>query len=353
MKLYFCGKPADGFGWGVANTNLIKALRARGVEIEIPDAGRRRFDAPVFTPITDSSLVPLQTVKSAPKVIGYCFTEWPITEEATKNARRYDLIFAGSTWNTQRLHAQGIANVETLIQGVDFDLFKPQPPSSRKGFVVFSGGKYEFRKGQDIVLSAMRHFMRQHADAVLIASWFNPWPQSEASMEKSWLINPKAPLDGLPEDRVLRLPAIANAKLPGIYAQAHVGVFPNRCEAGTNMVMTEFMACARTVIATNHAGHRDVLNGPGPFHVAPGSIDPAGWCNANVSDVIAALETAWEQRDALHERGEQCRKLVEHLTWDACAEKIVRAAFSGSSLADALPGHDVQSPAPEPAPAQP
>lgn len=326
MKLYYCGKPADGFGWGVANTNLVRELR-KLCEVEFPDPGRRRFDAPVFIPIADASLTPLQQVKAAPKRIGYCFTEWPLTAQAQENSKLYDLIFTGSTWNTHKLIGNGIRHAETLIQGVDFERFQPLPPSERKGFVIFSGGKYEFRKGQDYVISAVKVFMRHHADAVLLASWFNPWPESEKSMEKSWLIDPKKPLDGLPEDRVFRLPGMPNEKMPGIYAQAHIGIFPNRCEAGTNMVMTEFMACARPVIATFAHGHYDVLNGDGPFHLTNGSLDPAGWFNCNVSDIIACLEDAYEQREALQARGELCRKLVEQFTWESCARKIFKAAF--------------------------
>jgi glycosyltransferase involved in cell wall biosynthesis len=344
MKLYYCGKPADGFGWGVANTNLIQSLKTL-CDVEIPDPGRRRFDSPVFVPITDHNLNPIQSVKKAPMVIGYCFTEWPLSDVAVKNSLQYDLIFTGSTWNTIKLRANGIKHADTLIQGVDFDLFTPQPPSERKGFVVFSGGKYEFRKGQDYVLAAMKVFMRQRADAVLLTSWFNPWPDSEKSMERSWLIDPKKPFDGLPEDRVIKLPALKNAAMPALYQQAHVGLFPNRCEAGTNMVMTEFMACSRPVIATFAHGHYDVLNGDGPFHLTNGDLDPAGWFNCHVSDIIACLESAYEQREALEQRGALCRKLVEKLTWDDCAQKIVRAAFSSTASPAQSPGRDAPPPA--------
>jgi glycosyltransferase involved in cell wall biosynthesis len=326
MKLYYLGKPDDGFGWGVANTNLVREL-SKLCEVEVDTSSRDGFDAPVFLPVADASLNPLRRIKAAPRTIGYCFTEWPLTDDSERNARRYDVLFTGSTWNTEKLRSAGIKRAQTLIQGVDFERFTPQPLSERKGFVVFSGGKYEFRKGQDYVLKSMRHFMGQRSDVVLLCSWHNPWPQSMASMRNSWLIDPKNPFEGLPEDRVIKLPPIPNAKMPEVYKLAHVGLFPNRCEAGTNMVMTEFMACARPVIATDYHGHRDVLCGDA-YRLTNGSLDPAGWFNPNVSDIIAHLEHAYMNRASLVKRGEACRKHVEQFTWADCARKIVTAAFA-------------------------
>lgn len=364
-KLYYLGQPSDGYGWGVANTNLVREL-SKLCEVVVDTSNRTKFDAPVFVPISDSSLNPLRRVKRAPKVMGYCFTEWPLTEDAARNARQYDLIFAGSTWNTHKLKQAGINHVETLIQGVDFERFKPLPPSDRKGFVVFSGGKYEFRKGQDYVLRAMRHFMGHRKDAVLIAAWHNPWPQTMASMKSSWLIDHEKPFEGLLESRVIKVPAIRNEQTPEVYRMAHVGLFPNRCEAGTNLVMSEFMACARPVIATYAHGHKDVLKQtsektwidcpdcedgvdsggeycptcggdqiiqdeinpqPGPLLLDGGSYDSAGWFNTNVSDIIHQLEYAYQHRDELIQRGQQCRKLAEKLSWEDCARKVYEKAF--------------------------
>jgi glycosyltransferase involved in cell wall biosynthesis len=360
-RLYYLGRPEDGFGWGVANTNITRAL-AEFCEVIIDTSNRKDFDAPVFMPIVDQQLTPARKV-NAPRLIGYCFTEWPIGDKAQLNARQYDHIFAGSTWNSQRLAEHGI-RAEVLHQGIDFERFKVQPwtpfetrnpstinhqPSTK--FVVFSGGKFEFRKGQDIVCAAMRLFLRQHPDAVLLAAWHNPWPQSKASMISSWLLKDwRDPLLDLPCERVIEIPPLRNDQTPELYAQAHIGVFPNRCEAGTNLVMCEFMASGRPVIATAATGHADVFEKakgerrkaevgtctseplafslqPSAFLLTNGTYDPAGWFNCNVSDVLACLEHAYQHRDELETRGLECRKLIERFTWRACAEKIFQAAF--------------------------
>ncbi len=342
-KLYYLGKPGDGFGWGVCNTNLAAALSAF-CEVVVETTTQQVFDAPAFMPVADATLAPLRKIK-APKVIGYCFTEWPLSDDAERNARQYDVLFAGSTWNTDKLKAAGIKQAATLIQGVDFERFKPQPPSERKGFVIFSGGKYEFRKGQDYVIAACRRFMRQRADAVLITAWHNPWPQTMESMKNSWLIDPKNALDGLPLDRVVQLPAMSNEQMPAIYAQAHIGLFPNRCEAGTNMVMCEFMACGRPVIASYAHGHKDVL-GVHQYHLDNGSVDHAGWFNPEVSDIITHLEHAYANREKLEIGGRLARLATEAFSWSAAALKVAQAAFPhhdfqprdrGNELLSALP----------------
>jgi glycosyltransferase involved in cell wall biosynthesis len=284
-----------------------------------------RFDAPIFVSIGERDLS-LPRPYAAPFIFGLCFIEAPLPPQAVENAKHYAWIFTGSSWCTQRLRDAGIHHCSTLVQGVDHSLFKPQAWPEMKGFRVFSGGKLEYRKGQDIVLAAMRAFMAQRIDAYLITSWNNPWPKSAETMVKSYLIDPDNPLDGLPKERIISVPPVRNEEMPSLYRNTHVGVFPNRCEAGTNMVLTEYMACGRPVIATTATGHADILTGPGPWLLPSGDEDPAGWSNCNVSDVIAALEYAYSHREELEPRGLQCAQLVTPWTWERAAELLARQA---------------------------
>lgn len=321
-KLYYLGHPADGNGWGVANTNLVREL-ASVCDVIVDHSDRTEFDGAVFVPIADASLRPIRPVQRAKQVFGYCFTEFPLTSAAAENSRTYSTIFTGSTWNTAKLHSAGIGHARTMIQGVDFDRFKPLPPSTPGSFVIFSGGKFEFRKAQDCVLAAVRLFMRLHADVILLAAWHNPWPATMSSMKKSHLIDSEKPLEGLPADRVFLLPAVPNAETPAIYAPAHVGLFPNRCEAGTNMVMSEFMACGRPVIATYAHGHKDVL-GPGAMKLVKGETNAAGWVEPDLEEILHQLEYAYQHRAEIAERGLACAQHMQQFTWAECARTIVR-----------------------------
>ena len=71
------------------------------------------------------------------------------------------------------------------LQGIDPTVFHPAPRSGlfADRFVVFSGGKLEYRKGQDIVVAAFRRFPQRHPDALLVTAWHNHWPQLITDLE--------------------------------------------------------------------------------------------------------------------------------------------------------------------------
>ena len=109
-------------------------------------------------------------------------------EHTTENARQFEIIFGGSSWNSRVLKEHGLANVDTFLQGVDLKLFYPARKLDDEKFVIFSGGKLEYRKGQDIVLAAFREFAKTHPDAILAVAWNNPWPKSMAGIVRSSLV---------------------------------------------------------------------------------------------------------------------------------------------------------------------
>src|SRR5262249_47448295 len=112
--------------------------------------------------------------------IGVIFFEWNKFDGTSRQrASLYPLIVAGSTWNKQVLVGHGISQVEVVLQGVDTTHFHPAPKADwlRDRFAVFSGGKLERRKGQDIVVQAFRVFAQRHREALLVTAWSSPWPQ--------------------------------------------------------------------------------------------------------------------------------------------------------------------------------
>lgn len=69
--------------------------------------------------------------------------------------------------------------MKTVHQGIDPCIFHVAPRSQLwlNRFVIFSGGKLEYRKGQDIVIAAFKEFHTRHPDALLITAWHNYWSQ--------------------------------------------------------------------------------------------------------------------------------------------------------------------------------
>ena len=97
------------------------------------------------------------------------------SEKDLETLSQFDLVISGSRWNQALLKQQGINRSYLVHQGVDTSVFnaEPVPQLLKRSLIIFSGGKLENRKGQDIVISAFRRFVRHYPDALLIAAWGN------------------------------------------------------------------------------------------------------------------------------------------------------------------------------------
>src|SRR5689334_12405128 len=147
-----------------------------------------RLDAPLLQ-LANKQLQPMHAIVRGTPTLGYCFFEdTELLPGHLENAKHFDRLSTGSSWCTEILRRHGIADVETVLQGVDSTIFFPsdQPRSFFPDrFIVFSGGKFEFRKGQDLVIRAFKALQDRHHDVLLVASWFNAWGFSFKSMRQS------------------------------------------------------------------------------------------------------------------------------------------------------------------------
>ena len=288
------------------------------------------------------------------KNVGYVFIEFPLQAKAfLPYARRYfDHIIAGSSWCEDQLADLGLTSISHAIQGIDFDTFHPTDsaplfgdstkPRDDSKFYIFSGGKAEYRKGTDIVIAAFKVLADKYPDMHLIASWGNHWPETMSSLRASkhlkwnhliglnWMdkIRANMALNKINGDRYTLLGFLPNSAMAKIYHSCHLGVFPNRCEAGTNMVLTEFMACGVPVVATAETGQRDVV---GPDHAwcdIDGVEDPETcFFEPTLDSVIAEIERAYQMRSVGAELGIRGSEFIKQFTWAQCAEGMLNVCM--------------------------
>lgn len=323
-------------GWGIAGEYLTKEIA------KLP-----HLEGVTLHCIGGHDFRPMNAADWDQLNIGYCFFENDV--EALRHTRRaaheWDFIVAGSSWCEYQLRIGGVRQTATILQGIDPVNFYPAPPRPDDGrFVVFSGGKFELRKGQDLVIAAMRVFMQRHADAYLACSWVNHWPFSLATMGNSSHISFKMTDDdclsvlwrtlhenGIPAERVCLLPLVDNSQMRQIYQQTDIGIFPNRCEGGNNMVMCEYMACGRTVIASDATGHADVITKDNAFPLTtytPQVItDSKGqpsaiWHEPSVDELVELLETAYLDRNSCLRKGSVATGDMRGLAWGDAALKF-------------------------------
>ena len=280
-----------------------------------------------------------------PTLAATFFESEKLSPEAVTRASAFDRVITGSRWNEAVLRDHGLTQVETVLQGIDPTLFHPAPREGVLGdrFLVFSGGKLERRKGQDIVLAAFRTFAASRPDAMLATAWHSPWGEKAATLDGSDLTSPVihdargridvvswAQANGLRPDQVLDLGAPPNALMPSLLREMDVAVFPNRCEGGTNLVAMECMACGVPAILSANSGHLDLIAPDNCYaleHQSPVADQP-GWRDSDVDEVVAALERAYENRDEAARRGAAGARTLAQLPWSRTAAGVKAAVLA-------------------------
>ena len=268
------------------------------------------------------------------------FEDTRITAEALEKAKKYSVIVAGSNWNADVLRSYGLTNVAMVNQGIDPAIFHPASKSNLFGdrFVIFSGGKLEYRKGQDIVVAAFKQFQKKHPEALLLTAWHNFWPQYMLGIEQvgnvlglpnvnrdgSLGISQWLAANGLPIESFIDIGLIPNHLAGQILREADAAVFTNRCEGGTNLVAMESMACGIPTILSANTGHLDLIHNDicypllnqGRVKATAHFSGVEGWGESDVAEVIEALEQIYTNREAAKRRGLAAANFMLDWTWE-------------------------------------
>ena len=352
---YFDWAVSTLFGWGVYGLNLLRhwprvaqapayslaklhleslagmdplGLRALAQSLVDSDALRLRLEAerdakPLDGVVLHSlgnrfsgSTRPRQGGRTGRLTAGVIFFEETELPDAQAVARDYDVIVTGSTWCEEVLRANGVENARTVFQGIDPVLFHPGPRAGTLAgrFAVFSGGKLEYRKGQDLVLLAFRAFSQRHSDAVLVTSWHSPWASAALTVNENAALSPLAlsaegridpttwaAVNGIAPGQFIDLGPIPNHSVGRVLREMDVAVFPNRCEGGTNLVAMECMACGIPTILADNTGQRDLVATGATLALSRqyndgGKGNRVGWGESDVEEIVETLERVYRSR---------------------------------------------------------
>ncbi len=305
-----------------------------------------KISPPILQALT-SNFVASSNIRGSQN-IGIIFSEnTQFTSETINRSQAYDLIITGSTWNTKILQSNGIKSVEKVLQGIDQTIFHPAPKSNIFGdrFVVFSGGKLEYRKGQDIVIAAFKIFQKRHPEALLITAWHNFWPQFMAGIEQTgnvvglpkisqnkrlqiteWLL-----ANDIPTNAVIDVGPIPNYMVGQILREADVSVFTNRCEGGTNLVAMESLACGIPTIISANTGHLDLINDSHCYALrsqnkvksTPQFPGVEGWGESDVEEVVEMLEKVYSDQEDAKLRSKVAVSFMQDLTWEKQIQSLL------------------------------
>ncbi len=118
---------------------------------------------------------------------------------------------------------------------------------------------------------------------------------------------------------VLIVPLCKQIELVEMMRQTNIGLFPNRVEGGTNLVMMEYMACGKPVIANDSTGQADVIDDEYAFRINGGDLQL-------VESMVDRLEYAYLNRDVLEDMGKKADKAMDNFTWELMADRFLELA---------------------------
>ena len=201
---------------------------------------------------------------------------------------------------------------------LNYDIALPWPALGAGGEWRFAsvGRLYPPAKGQDLLLQALAEPIWQD----------RPWRltvygDGDRRQSLEWLARKLGIAN--------RVVFAGFAAVPEIWAANHVLVMPSRFE-GLPLAMVEAMLCARPVVATDIAGHQEIIedNVTGFLADAP-----------SVSCVATALERFWQNRNRAEEMGKKgalrIRQLIPPDPGRVLAEKLcaIIEAVAGATAA--------------------
>lgn len=294
MKLNLIA-PINQLGYGITSLNVLKALQNEGVNVALFPIGQPQItteeDAERVKTAVESSRFfnphaaciriwhqhDLAQFVGCGKHIGF-----PIFELDTFNdlenhhLKSCDGLFVCSQWAKDVCVSNGVTNhqhtdsnyhtTEVVPLGVDTMIFKPCPPNDSPKTVFFNCGKWEVRKGHDILYKAFRLAFDGINDVELWMMCENPFNTPQEESRWTNLYN---------HSQIKLIPRVQTQKeVYNIMKEIDCGVFPSRAE-GWNLEALEVMACGKQLIITNYSAHTEFCNSNNSLLVEIDDKEPA------------------------------------------------------------------------------
>jgi len=170
--------------------------------------------------------------------------------------RHCDRLFVCSEW-AKNVVEEEVPKIKVSIVplGVDRETFNELNNVNRPSTIFFNCGKWEVRKGHDLLLDAFNEAFDKNDNVELWMMCDNPFIGEDGNNDwKNRYSKSKmgSKIRFIPYQKTHR-------DVYNIIRQIDCGVFPARAE-GWNLELLECQSCGKTVIATNYAGHSQFIN---------------------------------------------------------------------------------------------
>lgn len=278
MKINLYG-PVCFTGYGVATTNILKQLVLQGHDVSLWTIGgisTHEENGPMIENCLKNAQLAYDKHSPCIKIwhqhdlhfmvgsgehIGFPIFELnKFRPDELHCVANTDRLFVCSNWakeimEEQLSHAmvQNKPKVQVVPLGYDPSIFYPSDiPSGLSDYIFFNIGKWEVRKGHDILVKAFNDAFTAEDKVQLWMMPHNPFLQQQQKEEWERLYKTSK----LGNKIQIFPPCSTQYEIAGLMRQADCGVFPARAE-GWNLELLEMIACGKPCIATNYSAHTE------------------------------------------------------------------------------------------------
>jgi len=202
------------------------------------------------------------------KKIGFPIFELDtFTKQEVSQLSTVDVLFVPSEWAKGVIRKNGITVPTVIIPlGVDTSIFKKVDSNDHGNVVFFNCGKWEVRKGHDVLIKMWDKLSELHDNIELWMMNSNPFNTYEENVRWESLYK---------RDNVKLISRVEiHQEVYNIMSQVNCGVFPSRAE-GWNLELLEMLACGKHVITTNYSAHTEFCNTDNSYLVEIDELEPA------------------------------------------------------------------------------
>lgn len=164
-----------------------------------------------------------------------------------------DELFVCSHWAKEIVNNCVSTPTHVVPLGVDTSIFKPSV-SENKNTVFFNCGKWEIRKGHDVLIKAFLKAFSPKDDVELWLMCENPFNSDKEDAQWYSLFDSS---EMYKCGKIKIIPRVkTHQEVYNIMRQTDCGVFPARAE-GWNLEALEILACGKQLIITNYSAHTE------------------------------------------------------------------------------------------------
>jgi len=194
------------------------------------------------------------------------------TNEEELSISSCDGIFVCSEWAKAVIAHETRINyhcIKVVPLGVDRSIFNENNNVKRPATIFFNCGKWEVRKGHDIIKECFEKAFNQNDNVELWMMCENPFLGEK---NNDWI---NYYMSSSLANKIRFIPRQKSHRdVYNIMRQVDVGVFPVRAE-GWNLELLELLSCGKHIITTDYSGHTEFTNRNNSRIINTGKLEPA------------------------------------------------------------------------------